>query len=401
MIGVERWAEIRRLYFVEKRSKREIHRLTGVHRDTITRALERDRPPKYVRAPAGSKLDPFKDWICEQLREDPTIPSLRLREMATELGYAGGKSIFDDFVRDVRPRFVVKRTFQRTIYRPGELVQCDLWEPSQPIAVGHGQLRRGYVVTAELCWSRVFAGTLIFSKQAPDILWGLGRCLDRIGALPEKLVWDREGAIHASGGRPTEEFASFCGQLGVGWIILDPGDAQAKGVLERSHRFMRSNFEPGRRFANELDFQDQLDGWCEKVNRRVHRTVRAVPAERLLEERARMRPLPVMLPDNDRRLVLRIPQQPYLRIDRNDYSIDPAFAGRRVEVRVTQTAVTAVVLDTGELACGHRRCFAGGLTFCDPAHQSELDRQRARRRQRHEIDVEIRPLARYDALIPT
>lgn len=354
-----------------------------------------------MRAPAGSKLDPFKDWICEQLREDPTIPSLRLREMATELGYAGGKSIFDDFVRDVRPRFVVKRTFQRTIYRPGELVQCDLWEPSQPIAVGHGQLRRGYVVTAELCWSRVLAGTLIFSKQAPDILWGLGRCLDRIGALPEKLVWDREGAIHASGGRPTEEFASFCGQLGVGWIILDPGDAQAKGVLERSHRFMRSNFEPGRRFANELDFQDQLDGWCEKVNRRVHRTVRAVPAERLLEERARMRPLPVMLPDNDRRLVLRIPQQPYLRIDRNDYSIDPAFAGRRVEVRVTQTAVTAVVLDTGELACGHRRCFAGGLTFCDPAHQSELDRQRARRRQRHEIDVEIRPLARYDALIPT
>jgi hypothetical protein len=29
VIGVERWAEIRRLYFVEKRSKRAIHRLTG------------------------------------------------------------------------------------------------------------------------------------------------------------------------------------------------------------------------------------------------------------------------------------------------------------------------------------------------------------------------------------
>ena len=111
------------------------------------------------------------------------------------------------------------------------------------------------MVTAELCWSRVLAGALIFSKQAPDILWGLSRCLGRIGALPEKLVWDREGAIHAGGGRPTEEFAAFCGQFGVGWVILDAGDAQAKGVLERSHRFMRTNFEPGRRFANELDFQ--------------------------------------------------------------------------------------------------------------------------------------------------
>jgi Mu transposase, C-terminal domain len=319
--------------------------------------------------------------------------------MAGELGYEGGKTIFDDYVREVRPRFLVRRTFQRTIYRPGELVQCDLWEPRAPIPVGHGQRRRGWVVTAELCWSCVIAGALIFSKQALDILWGVERCLERIGALPEKLVWDRESAI-AAGGRPTAEFACFCGQLGVGWIILDAGDAQAKGALERSHRFMRTNFEPGRAFANEIDFQDQLDGWCERVNGRVHRTVRAVPAERLVGERERMRPLPAGLPDCDRRLVTRVPQQPYLRVDRNDYSIDPAFAGRRVEVRMSLTAVIAVVLDTGEVACRHRRSFAGGLTFTDPAHQTELERQRAKRRQRHEVDVEIRPLARYDQLTP-
>ena len=110
-------------------------------------------------------------------------------------------------------------------------------------------------------------------------------------------------------------------------MILDAGDAQAKGALERSHRFMRTNFEPGRRFANPLDFQLQLDGWCERVNQRVHRTIRAVPAERLIEERARMRPLPAAMPDSDRRLVARVPAQPYLRVDRNDYSIDPRVRG--------------------------------------------------------------------------
>jgi hypothetical protein len=181
---------------------------------------------------------------------------------------------------------------------------------------------------------------------------------------------------------------------------LDAGDAQAKGALERSHRFMRSNFLPGRTFANPTDFQLQLDSWCDRVNRRVHRTTRAVPVERLAEERGRMRRLPARLPDVDRRSVTRVRQQPYLRVDRNDYSIDPAFAGRRVEVRVSQTEVTAAVLETGELACRHRRVFAGNLTFTDPAHQTELERLRARRRQRHEIDVEIRPLSRYDALIP-
>lgn len=399
MVSVEQWAEIRRLVLVERRSQRQVAKSLGVARDTVARALVSDTPPRYERPPVGSKLDPFREWICEQLRADPAIQSLRLREMATELGYRGGKSIFDDCVREVRPRFLVRRTFQRTVYRPGELVQCDLWEPRELISVGHGQDRRGYVVTAELCWSRVIAGSLVFSKQAPDILWGLGRCLGRIGVLPEKLVWDREGAI-AGHGRPTTEFMAFCGQLGVGWVILEAADPQAKGVLERSHRFMRSNFLPGRRFANHLDFQDQLDNWCDRVNGRVHRTIRAVPAERLLEERARMRPLPDRLPDLDRRTVVRVPQQPYLRVDRNDYSVDPRFAGRRVELRVSQTHVTAGVLDTGELAAMHRRSFAGGLTFTDATHQTQLERQRARRRQRHEVDVEIRPLSRYDALIP-
>jgi transposase len=400
VVGVEQWAEIRRMHRVERLSIREISKRSGLHRKTIRRALAAETPPKYSRAPAASKLDLFKDWICEQLQVDPRIQSLRLREMAAELGYEGSKTIFDDYVREVRPRFLVKRTFQRTVYRPGELVQCDLWEPRVVVPVGHGQTRRGYVVTAELCWSRVIAGALVFSKEAPDILWGVARCLERIGALPEKLVWDREAAI-AGGGRPTDAFAGFCGQLGVGWVILDAGDAQAKGLLERSHRFMRTNFEPGRRFANPLDFQLQLDGWCERVNQRVHRTVRAVPAERLIQERERMRPLPDPMPDCDRRIVVRVQQQPFVRIDRNDYSIDPAFAGRRVEVRVSQREVTAIVLDTGELACRHRRSFAGGLTICDPAHQTELERQRARRRgQRHDLEVEIRPLARYDQLIP-
>ena len=56
-------------------------------------------------------------------------------------------------------------------------------------------------MTAEVCWSRVIAGSLIFSKEAPDILWGLGRCLERLGVLPERLVWDREAAI--AGGSAT------------------------------------------------------------------------------------------------------------------------------------------------------------------------------------------------------
>jgi len=60
LLGVEQWAEIRRMKHVEGLTQREIHRRTGIHRDTIRRALESDAPPHYGPRPkAPSKLDPF------------------------------------------------------------------------------------------------------------------------------------------------------------------------------------------------------------------------------------------------------------------------------------------------------------------------------------------------------
>src|SRR3954467_11166962 len=100
----------------ERLSIREISKRTGLHRKTIRRALGAEAPPRYSRPPAVSKLDPYRQWICPQLGAHPRIESLRLRERAAELGYEGGKTIFDAYVREVRPRFLIKRTFQRTIY---------------------------------------------------------------------------------------------------------------------------------------------------------------------------------------------------------------------------------------------------------------------------------------------
>lgn len=401
MIGVEQWAEIRQMKLVEGRSIREIAGRLGCHRETVRRALASDRPPSYgPRARRPSKLDPFVEEIERLLDDEPTLSGVRILEEITEAGYRGGKTILDELLRELRPRFLPPpRTHQRTIYRPGELCQFDLCEPRREIPVGHGQMRRGYLVTAELPYSRAFAAALVFSREFSEIAWGMSRCLRRLGALPAKAVWDREGAI-APRGRPTEPFLAFCGALALGWIILEAGDCEAKGALERSHRFVHGNFEAGRRFANHLDFQDQLDRWCERINERKHRTTRAVVSERLSEEHERMRPLPEQMPGTEKRWVLRVPPQPYLRFDRNDYSLDPRLVGRRVEVRAGQAEISAVALDTGELAARHRRVFAGGLTFTDPAHQQALDELRGERRRRREPEVERRPLERYDALIP-
>ena len=75
--------------------------------------------------------------------------------------------------------FKKARTHQRTGYWPGEIRQRNLREPSAPVPVGHGQTRRAWVVICCLGYSRAGAGALIFSKEAPDVLWGMGRCLCR------------------------------------------------------------------------------------------------------------------------------------------------------------------------------------------------------------------------------
>lgn len=397
MLDVERWAELRREHFVRRVPIKELMRRTGLARNTIRAALRSDRPPEFRCPSRPSKLDPFKDEIHRLLRDDPKLPGVRVRELIEPLCLDGSKTIVDDYLREVRPLFLRVRAFQRTVYRPGEVCQWDLWEPSEPVPVGHGQTRRGWVVVCCLGYSRAGSGALIFSKRAPDVLWGMSRCLWSIGALPALLVWDREGCLHAGGGRPTDVYAAFCGQLPVDWCFCEPGDPQAKGAVERLQGYMESNFEPGRSFANHLDYQLQLDAWFEKANARMHKTLRARPIDRLTEERQAMRALPGRPPEVDRRWVTRIPPDPYLRVDTNDYSLDPNLVGRRVEVCVSQREITALVLDTGELACRHERCFAKDRTI------TALEHARALRQRRGEPEgeplVEQRPLAVYDRLI--
>lgn len=397
MLDVEQWAELRREHFVRGVSIKELARRTGLARNTVRAALRSGEQPVYRRPAGASKLDPFKPEIHRLLKDKPKLTGVRVRELIEPLGFEGGKTIVDDYLREVRPLFDPPRTFQRTVYRPGEIGQFDLWEPAGEVPVGHGQTRKGWVVIACLGYSRAGAGALVFSKQTPDLLWGIGRCLWSLGALPETLVWDRQAGLHAGAGRPTDAYAAFCGQLKVDWHFCEAADPQAKGVVERLQGYAETNFEPGRSFANHLDFQLQLDAWFEKANARQHRTLRCRPIDRLLEEREVMAPLPARPPDTDRRWVLRVAPDPHLRFDTCDYSLDPALVGRRVEARVTDREVLAVALDTGELACRHERSFARHRTI------TALEHARALRSRRGETDaeqvVEVRPLARYDALI--
>ena len=398
MLDVERWAELRREHFVRGVPIKELVRRTGLSRNTVRAALRSTEPPVFRVPERPSKLDPFKDEIHRLLKDDPKLSGVRVREEIEPLGFDGGKSIVDDYLREIRPMFVKLRTHQRTVYRPGEVCQWDLWETSAPVPVGHGQVRRAWVVVCCLGYSRAGAGALIFSKEAPDVLWGMTRCVWSIGALPELMVWDREGCLHAGGARPTRDYAAWCGQLPVGWHLLRAGGSSGEGRGRAAAGLLGDELRarPAVREPSRLPVAARRV--VREGQRRTHKTLRERPIDRLLEEREVMRPLPAREPDLDRRWVTRVPPDPHVRFDTNDYSLDPNLVGRRVEVRVSQREIIAVALDTGELAARHERCFAKNKTITALEHARAL-RERRGKPGVDELIVEQRPLSVYDQLI--
>ena len=66
-------------------------------------------------------------------------------------------------------------------------------------------------------------------------------------------------------------------------------------------------------------------------------------------------------------------------------------------MRASQREISAVVRDTGELACRHERSFAKHRTITALEHARALRERRGEPEQ--EVVVEQRPLARYDRLI--
>ncbi len=116
--------------------------------------------------------------------------------------------------------------------------------------------------------------------------------------------------------------------------------------------------------------------------------------------------LPPIAPSVGLRHRVRLGRDYYVRVDGNDYSIDPHAIGRFVEVSATPAAVTARC--AGQVVAEHERCWSTGATITDPAHRAaakalraDLAARREHRATREHADghvVAIRALPDYDAL---
>lgn len=404
VLGVEDWAEIRRLRRAEKMPISEIARVQGISRNTVKSALRSDVPPKYERKPAGSIVDTVEPRIRELLKAYPTMPATVIAE---RIGWTRSIRVLSGRVAELRPAYLPPDPTGRTSYEPGEIGQCDLWFPPIQLPVGFGQTRRPTqlpVLTMVTGYSRWLSGLLIPTRTAADLFAGWWQLIERLGAVPRVLVWDGESAIgrwRAGKIELTAECQAFRGTLAAKVLVLKPREPEHKGIIERAHDYLERSFLPGRTFTGPDDFNAQLQQWLALVNARPRRALGCAPTDRITADRQAMLALPPVAPVTGWRTSLRLPRDHYVRLDSNDYSVHPSVIGRRIEVVADLARVRAFC--DGKTVADHERIWAWHQSISDPEH---LAAAKALRRERvgtlrpvPEPDVQIRCLDDYDAAL--
>jgi transposase len=401
--GVQDWAEVHRLFHRDGLSKSAIAKRLGMSRTTVIELLARDGPPRYARAPAGSMLDPFKDEIRRMLADDPDVAATVVLERIRRSGFAGRITIVRDFVATVRPEFARAAAFQRTSYLPGEIGQVDWWHTGIRVDVGRGTLREAFGLVVSLPASAAHAVRFTMAKDVPALLAGLLSALQRLGGVPEQLVFDNDTSIVASrqGGtaRLHLEVAALLGQLAVKPVVLKPATPTSKGQVERTIRFLETSFVPLRTFTTLDDLQAQHDTWAEQVAyARHHRRIGAIVNDAWATERGWLRPLPDPLPDVSRQLETRIGKDCFVRVGNVDYSVPPGLAGRRVQLQVTLRRV--VVRLEGTVIAEHERSWIPADVVMAPTHLRLLREHRDARKalRAGDVDVPAPDLAAWDAI---
>ncbi len=368
---MEDWAEVRRLHRSEKLGIKTIARRLGLARNTVRAALASDTPPKYERAPAGSKVDAFEPRIRLLLAEFPDMPATVIAE---RIGWEHSSSVLRGRVAALRPLFRPADPADRTTYEPGQIVQCDLWFPGKVVPVGEqGKFIDPPVLTMVAAFSGFIMALLLPTRTTGDLVAGMWQLLSGLGAVPKTLVWDNESGI-GQHRRLTVGARSFAGTLGTRIYQTAPRDPEAKGVVERANGFLQTSFMPGRTFTDPTDYNTQLAGWLPKANSRLLRRTGQQPGVRVVTDTAAMGVLPPVAPAVGTSMRVRLGRDYYVRIAGNDYSVNPTVIGRFVDVHAGLTQV--VVSCAGTVVGTHVRCWASRKTITDPAHVAVAARLR-------------------------
>lgn len=325
-------------------SYRAAARLCGTTHKTVRRLIERREAGEEIMQyqPRPKATDPYLSLIEAKVRATQgRISAKRLLPQAQAAGYAGSARTFRRAVAEVKAAYLrERRVFRPWIPAPGEHLVFDWGE--------EGALR---LFCCVLAFSRYR-----FVRFAPDqrretTLALLAECLEEIGGVPAVLLTDRMGCLRAGTVAglvvPHPDYVRFAIHYGFRADFCEPADPESKGMVEHLVGYAKSDLLVGQGpFATLAAANEAARLWCAEVNAQVHSEISAVPAERLLLERAVLRPLPSLGPPLGRGALRTVDRLGCVRFASARYSVPYRLVGQKVEVLASSDEI--VITHTGE-----------------------------------------------------
>jgi len=303
MLIKEQWMQIH-VFKAQGLSLREISRRLGLSRNTIKKYLAAEDVPRYkARAARPTKLDPFRDYICQRMQAaapDCIAAPALLRELKAQ-GYKGQLRSLQAFMQLQKPIPEIAPAV-RFETAPGHQMQCDFVV-----------LRRGtdplYAFTATLGFSRWRWVMFTTDEKAVTLVRCHHELFESLGGVPREILYDNAKTIvetrnaYAAGQhRWHPGLLDLAKRYGFVPRLCRPYRAQTKGKVERFHRYMRGNFYvPLSSWLKQsglvLDVETanvEVRKWLRDIaNQRIHPLTRMAPAHLFEQcERSTLQPLP-------------------------------------------------------------------------------------------------------------
>lgn len=385
MITLEQYDQIRRMYYLEDQSGRQIAKALGCSRQTVTRALRSDQPPAYTLSQPrqAPRLGPYKARLDELLTENRRLPrkqrytAHKLFQLVQAEGYRGSEASVQAYA--VRWRRANKRpaTFLPLEFEPGQDAQVD-WGEAQVILAGVQQTVQVFVM--HLSYSRrTFVMTFPAQKQEAFLL-GHVRAFEFFGGVPHRLSYDNLSAAVKPliEGRIREEqraFVAFRSYYLFESHYCTPAQGHEKGGVEGSVGFSRRNFlVPLPRVASYAELNCFLVEQCQRDDVRVVDRQTQSIGQMWQAEQPLLRPLPAR--PFDCAVTRQVHLTPYSQVvyETNRYSVPVEQARRELVLKAYPFHIE--ILSEQQVLARHPRCYGHQQDVFDPLHYLALLEQR-------------------------
>jgi transposase len=370
---------VRRMYYRENLSKREISRCTGYHRRTINRMLQYSAPPGYrLNKPRPkNKLGSFIPIIDQILEEDRQAPKKQRHtvqrifdRLKAEHGFTGSYTIVKDYVRDKKIRL---REVFFPLKQEAGTSQIDFGQAKVIIA---GVKQKTHLFCMALPYSDAMFLKAYPTEGFEAVADGHISAYKFFQGVPPEHLYDNMSTVVKSfcrglGRELTESFLALRSHYLFRSHLCNVGRANEKGVVENLIGYARRNFlVPILSFPSWEAFNNYLEAQCQKrllmKASGKDKTIGAL----LEEEQASFLPLPASEFEACRKESRRVSSLSLVRFKNNSYSVPVEYAYREVIIKAYVFQLKICHKDS--VIATHQRSYLRNDFVFDPIHYLPL-----------------------------